>query len=200
MFSAEARLLFAPKRVYRQLADRLDEERHPRAWILVRRPLLWLFVVAAFISFITAGRWVWFHIVAAMAMWSFVPLYQLLFVTWIARLLKSDRPLHHLIDLFFAGQGAWYVFFLLISGLCIFSPEVWPTFQVLMSSGALIAVFLGTIVWSVLITYAFFRAGLGLTAGKAILGSGLFYLFFDGTIAAYYLLTGQLYPLLVGIE
>lgn len=200
MFSAEARLLFAPWRVYRELSSSLRDDPSPRAWILIRRPLLWLFVIAAFVSFTTSGRWIWFHLFATALMWSFVPLYQSVFIAWIARLLKSRRRIDEVVDLFFAGQAPWYLFLTVLAGVCIFAPDVWVAFQTLLFSGALIVVFVLTIVWSVLLTFAFFRSGLELSRGRAIAGCALFYLLFDGTIAAWYIATGQLWPLLFGVD
>jgi hypothetical protein len=199
MWSYEARLLFSPMRGYRDLAEEVRAEKVPRAWVLLRRPLLWLFVVASFVSFTSAGRWVWFHIFAAMLMWSFVPLYEGLFIAWIVRLLRSERPVSQVIDLFFAGQGPWLLFFMTVSAVCLFAPEVWPVFQFLLRVGALPAFLLAIAGWSVILTYAFFRSGLGMTRARSALGCAMFYVLFDGTIAGWYLATGQLYPLLFGV-
>jgi hypothetical protein len=199
IFSYEARLLTSPMKVYRELAAKLSEEKVSRAWLFVRRPLMWLFVVAAFVSFITAGRWVWFHIFGTALMWSFVPAYQILFVAWISRLLRSKRPMSQVVDMFFAGQTPWYLLFSIVSGICIFAPEVWPAFQWLLSSGVFAGLFLATIGWSLILTYAFFRSGLEMSRARSAVGCALFYLLFDGTVAAWYLATGQLYPLLFGV-
>lgn len=199
MLSHEARLLFSPIKVYRELSSQLAEEKVSRFVLLLRRPLLWLFVVGVFVSFITAGRWHALHVMSTMIMWSFVPAYQVLFIAWISRLLKCQRALSQVVDLFFAGQTPWYLFFSLISGICIFAPEVWPTFQWLLSTGVLAGLFLATIGWSVILTYAFFRSGLELSRARSAVGCALFYVLFDGTVAVWYLATGQLYPLIFGV-
>jgi hypothetical protein len=70
----------------------------------------------------------------------------------------------------------------------------------LLGNGILAGFIVVTIGWSVMLTYSFFRAGLQLSPGRSLIGSLLFYVLFDGSIAAWYALTGQLYPLIFGVS
>lgn len=196
-WSVDARLMVSPFRTYLELS-RVDAAHEHRAWLLVRRPLLWLFVIGALVSFSTSGRWVWFHVLSSLVMWAFVPLYQIFWMLLIVRVSRKSRPIAELVDLFFAGQGPWLLFFCVLSGICIFVPGVWPTFSWLMSNRILHAVLILTIAWSAILTFAFFRSALDMKPCGAFLATLAFYVTFDGTIIAYYVATDQLTPLLFG--
>jgi hypothetical protein len=194
VWSDEALLMVRPFAHYRALSA--VDAASSGVWLALRRPLLWLLIFGAFVSFTTAGRWVSVHVLAAGLQWIFVPLYQLVWLLAVVRLTGTKRPVAQLVDLFFAGQGPWLLFALAISGVCIFSPAVWPTFRWMMEHGVLIAIFLVAIAWSALLTFAFFRSALALSTRIAALATFAFYVGFDGTIVAWYLSTGQLYPIL----
>ena len=184
-----------PYLTYRELSAATIEERG--AWVLLRRPLLWLLVTASFVSFTTTGRWVWVHVSTALVAWSFVPAYQILLVGLIGRRAARGRPLEQVVDLFFMGQGPWLLFFLLIAAVCLFAPDAWATFGWLLDFGLLPVALLATLGWSGVLTWAFFRGALELDRGAAALAAGLFYAGFAASIVGWYTAAGQLLPLLL---
>jgi hypothetical protein len=196
VWSDEALLMVRPFARYRVLAA--EDEDKAALWIAIRRPLLWLLVIGAFVSFTTAGRWVLLHVLFASAMWAFVPLYQIAWLLPITRMAGSKLGASKTIDLFFAGQGPWLCFALALAAVCLFAPDVWPAFRWLLGSGVLFIAFGLTLVWSALITVAFFKSALALRTRLAILATFAFYVGFDGTIAAWYFATGQLVALIGG--
>jgi hypothetical protein len=188
--------MFGPFRVYRELASEQAEPGGP--WVGARRPLAWLAVLGGFVSLTAAGRLVWFHLLFGTLAWVFVPLLQ---IGWLALALAVvSRP--HLsarsIDLFYVGQAPWLLFLLGLAGVCLFAPEAWATFQWLLASQILAVALLAAAVWSVLLTFAFFRGALCLEPRRAWFGMSVYYLGFAATVATYYVVTGQLLPLVVG--
>ena len=59
------------------------------------------------------------------------------------------------------------LFFLALPAICLFSPDVYGTMTALLRTGALPLTLLATIAWGVMITWAFFREGLGLSRRRA---------------------------------
>jgi hypothetical protein len=196
VFSDEARVLVRPFATYRALASAPSED---GALVLAtRRPAVWLVVLGGFVSLTAAGRVVWFHQLFGMLAWSFVPVLQ---IAWLMIALRWASPAHvspRSIDLFFAGQAPWLLFLLLLAGVCIFSPHVWPAFQLLLATGALPALLLVAMVWSIVLSLAFFRAALDLDPIQCWKAMDAYYAGFSGTILLYYVMTGQLVPLIAG--
>src|SRR5207244_4068626 len=102
-------------------------------------------------------------------------IYESIFIIAITRMLRLKRPLSEVVDLFFAGQGPWLLFFIGIAGVCLFATNVWTALLTLLSTGVLPIYFLLTIAWSVWLTFAFFRGGLGFSPARAAIGCLLFY-------------------------
>ena len=90
------------------------------------------------------------------------------------------------------------MFYLVLSGVCLFSPDVYGTMTTLLRVGALPLFLLATIVWGMVVTWAFFREGLGVSRGRAALGAAVFYAIFVGVVVGYYCATNQIPPQVVG--
>lgn len=184
-----------PFRTYRELA--LDRP-PPTAWVLIHRPLWWLLFIASFVSLTAAGRLVLPHIVSAMIAWAFVPLFQIAWVGIVARRFAPRHALPSAVDLFYVGQGPWLLFLFFLAAVCLFVPDVWGAFQWLLGSGVLFIAGAVTALWSIVLTHAFFRSGLGVSRPRAFAATGAYYTAFASTIVLYYLATGQLLPLVFG--
>src|SRR6202012_4284608 len=135
---------------------------------VLRRALFFLFGPGSFVSLTAAGRLVAFHVFSTMAFWSFVPLVQAAVFVVALRLVRAPRrPPAHGLDLYFAGHGPWLMFFMLVAGVCLLAPDVYAAMTWLLRSYVLPGLMLVTIGWSGVLTYACFRAGLGLPRRRA---------------------------------
>jgi len=191
-WSDEVRLLRRPFAAYRDLAERHEDA---RAWhVALRGPLLWLTVVAGFVSLTSAGRLVWYHLLFPAVAWSFAPLFQALWVALVSRGAPRALPLGRRLDLYFRGQAPWYLWMLFIAGLCLFTPHARLAFEAL--TPVVVVTLLATFVASGLLTYAYFRAALGFSRWAATARTGAFYLLYGGGGVVYFLATDQLIPLL----
>jgi hypothetical protein len=191
-WSDEARLLVRPFRAYAGLAADGDER---PAQTLAARVLFFLFVCGAFVSLTTAGRLVAFHVASVMAFWAFIPAVQagaFLLALHVARATPASRS--RALALYFAGHGPWMLFFLLLAGVCLFAPDVRAAITWLLRSYVLVALLLGTIAWSGVLTYACFREGLALARGRAARATAVFYAAFSATIVGYYLAMNEIQP------
>ena len=182
-----------PFRAYQELAAGPDAARGA-----LTRPLLELFVIAAFVSFTTAGRLVAAQLFDTMVFWIFVPLLQAGSVLVAARAV-GVAPSRRVLALYFAGIGPFSLWVLAVSAMCLFAPDVAATFTALLSTGVLPLSLFATMVWGGYVTWAFFAAGLGLPRRRAALGTVAFYLVAYGGIVACFLLTNAIQPQLFGV-
>lgn len=195
LWSAEAALLVRPFTTYRALA----EHRGGRTWRdLGRGLLLEGALLGAFVSLTSAGRLVASHLVLTAVFWGFLPALQIGAVAVAVRVSAPRERLIPALSLYFEGLGPYYVFYLALSGICLFAPDVYGVFTALLRAGALPLYLLGTIAWGAVITWAFFRDGLSLPRGRAAIGAAIFYGIFVGVVVGWYLVNNVLQPQVVG--
>jgi hypothetical protein len=192
-WSDDAWVMVHPFRAYAAIAAAGDDR--PARTAAMRIAFL-LVVIGAFVSLSAAGRLASFHVASTMVFWSFVPAVQAAAFAGVVRLLEPPpRPsLASALALYFTGHGPWMLFFVALSGVCLFVPDVYKTMMWLLNRGILPGLLLGVIGWSGLLTYACFRAGLGWSRRRAGAGTALFYLGFSGVIVGYYLAMNQIQP------
>lgn len=194
-WSAEAALLVRPFKTYRALSAR----RHERTGRdLLRGVALEVTLLGAFVSLTSAGRIVLSHVVFTALFWGFLPLLQIIAVSLAVRVAAPRERVVPAASLYLEGLGPWYVFFLVLPAICVFSPDVYGTMTALLRAGALPLYLLATIGWGVTITWAFFREGLALPRGRAAIGAGVFYAIFVGVVVGYYLACNEIQPQIVG--
>lgn len=201
LWSAEAALLVRPFSTYRALAER----RRDRTWRdLARGLLLEGVMLGAFVSLTSAGRLVASHVVLTAVFWGFLPLLQVGAVAAAVRVARgAGAPRESVlpaVSLYFDGLGPYYLFYLALTGICLFAPDVYAVFTALMRVGAIPLYLLGTIVWGAVITWAFFREGLALPRARAAVGAAVFYAIFVGVVVGWYLATNQIQPQVVGTQ
>ena len=197
LWSAEAALLVRPFATYRALAGRRAE----RTWRDLGRGLvLEGALLGAFVSITSAGRLVASHLVFTAIFWGFLPLLQIGAVAAAVRAAAPRERLVPALSLYFEGLGPYYVFYLVLSGICLFSPDVYGVFTALLRAGALPLYLLGTIVWGGVITWAFFREGLALPRRRAGLGAAVFYAIFVGVVLGWYLAFNVIQPQVLGTQ
>ncbi len=195
LWSTEAKLLFKPFATYRELAQ-TRSTRGVRD--LVRALILQGVLLGVFVSLTSAGRLVVWHILFTAVFWGFLPAIQ---IGCVAAAVIATAPKERLLpaaSLYLDGLAPYYVFYLVLSGICLFAPNVYSTFTTLLNIGVIPLYLLGTIVWGMLVTWAFFREGLGLTRSKTLIASALFYGLFVAIILSYYLALNQIQPQVVG--
>jgi len=126
--------------------------------------------------------------------WAFLPMWQSLWTLVLSRRAPNPLPAHRRLDLYFKGYGPWYAFILLWSGLCLFAPH---TRALVMGSFLVLGlIHLVLFSWSVLTTWALYRAAFGFSRWGASWRTLVFYLSVLASILLYYLLAGQLWPLM----
>lgn len=193
-WSDDARVMVRPFRAYAALAAAPDE--HP-ARTAVGRAALILLVIGAFVSLTTAGRLVAFHVASTMLFWSFVPIVQAaVFAAALALAApRAKRPrLAPALALYFTGHGPWMILFWLVAGVCILAPDVYGAMMWLVRGGPMLALLVGTIAWSGVITFACFRSGVGLSRRRAGAATAIFYAGFTAVIVGYYLAMNEIQP------
>ncbi|MCA9519537.1 MAG: hypothetical protein KC609_01125 [Myxococcales bacterium] len=194
--SDEARILFRPYRGYQQVAgEPIDVA--PTV-LALRRPLMTLLAIGWFVSMTAAGRLVAWHLGFAAFFWGFLPVYQMIVLTALFAFFPSPYALSwsRRVDLYFSGNGAWYLFMSALVAVCLFAPNVYTAMSALLRYGVLPGALLCAFIWSIVVSHAFFRRGCGLSRGRAALATLLNYLLWPGLIVGYYLLTNQLQPLM----
>jgi hypothetical protein len=179
-----------PFRAYAALAAAPDDR---PATTAAARAALFLFVCGGFVSLVTAGRLVAFHVVSTMAFWSFIPAVQA-GAFLVALRLAGGRPGWGALSMYFAGHGPWMVVFVALAGMCLFAPDPYEAFMALVRSGALLGVLVAVIAWSGVLTYACYRAGQGLSRRRAGAATAVFYAGFAAVIVGYYLVMNEIQP------
>lgn len=193
-WSDDARVMARPFRAYTAIAAAGDEQ--PGRTLGAHVGLV-LLVLAGFVSITAAGRLVAFHVVSTMVFWSFVPAVQAAVFIAVLRIVgpRDDRPaLVPALSLYFTGHGPWLVFLTLVAGVCLFAPDVYVTVMWMLGHGVLPLAMLATIAWSMVLTFACFRAGLGFGRARAGAATALFYAGFTIAIVSYYLAMNQIQP------
>lgn len=191
--SLELRAMIRPFVTHRALAH----AQPPPGWgTLLRRPLLCLLMLGAFVSFTAAGRLVAVHLLSTLVFWAFAPAAQGLAAVVATRALapRRLRP-SQAVDLVLAGNGPWYLLLLFVSGVVLFAPDVLAAAEALVRSRALVALFAGVAAWGALLTWACFRHGLALPRWRAAAATALYYACFFGVLVSWLLAAVQLQPL-----
>ena len=196
-FSEVARATVRPMRTYAALGARGPQNGDARAALY--GALFTLFVVSAFVSWTAAGRLVVSHLVWTVVFWSFLPLVQLGALAFALRIVARDRSLAFAARLYFAGHGPWIAFMLAVSGVCLFTRDVYAVMMRLLTLGILPGALLLSFVWGGVLTWATFRRGLALARGPATAATALYYFAFVSAIVGYYYATDQIRPQFFGV-
>jgi hypothetical protein len=190
-WSDQARVLVRPFRTYAELGA---EDEAPRPAIYARLFVL-MVVLGAFVSFTAAGRLVPLHVVSPSIAWAYVPLLQLAATALVRRRFVRQQSVARIYALYLAGHGGWMLLLLAIASVCLFAPDAPAALLWLLRTGIIPLAVLANFVWGIVITFALFRRGLGLTRGTAHAATALFYSIYAGSIASWFLVTGQLHTL-----
>ena len=190
LFSDEARAMIRPHRTYAALgaSDEWDGR------MLAAKIAMLQLALGGWVSLTTAGRLVAAHVAMTALFWAFVPFWQVVGVLVALRVVAPKTPRVRALCLYFVGHGPWLGLLLVISGVCIFAPNVYAAMMTLLTSGALPGALLVAFAWGGVLTWALFRSGLSLSRGRAAAATAIFYLVFIGAIVGYYFVTDQILP------
>lgn len=154
--------------------------------------------MGTYVSLTTSGRLSARHLGFTFLAWWFVPAIQLWALAissrWVAR---STWPAPRLIDLYYRGQAPWLLYLAGFGALAVMTPSPLTQVRSPVFLGSVVLLTLAIVAWGVFLTYAFFRSGLELGRPRALGATATYYLALVGTIVGYYLVAGQLWPLLV---
>lgn len=125
-----------------------------RAVLLLRRPLLFVFVIGCGVAAMAAGRFTPRLIVDGAASFAFVPLFHILALRVTFRPGARSQPsFARAVDLFFAGSGPWLVSFVVVTAIVAVVPprRIGPWLLPILGSALI------PLVWSLWIDFHFFR-------------------------------------------
>jgi hypothetical protein len=129
-----------------------------RRWLLVRRPLLLVFVLGCGVSLIASGRLSPRLILDGAISFAFVPVVEAAAFAVAYRLGSRRLPLARAMDLLFATNAPWLLMLVALAALTVFQPQRHvATWSIPPRLWILIAAAVVTIVWSAYLDFAFFH-------------------------------------------
>lgn len=185
MLALPFRLMAGPFRGYRELAANGET---PSIALGAGRFLL---VLGALVSVSATGRFAPAEALLAMVSFAWLPLVHVLSIAFTTRIFAPAFGWRRAFAFYLQGIGPWLLLLLFFTGAVLFAPH--PERPSLVLWIPLVPV---AAVWSVLLSYAMFRAGLGLARGRAALATLLFWIANLALILGYFLAVGQLWPIL----
>lgn len=193
-WSPEVRVLVRPHRTFAALSASPPEVRP--ATLLLRRPLSFLLIGAAFVSLSSAGRLVLGHLFWSTLSLAFVVLLQVAALALALAITARRRLGAREVDLYFVARAPWAFLLVALSvWLTLVRDEPISIFGLFLG-GVMPFVLLGVTLWSTFLDYAFFRAALGLGRARAALATLVVFIGYFGLGSLWYVVTDQLGPLL----
>ena len=156
-----------------------------------------LVVLAAFVSFTSAGRLTILDILWTIVFWSFAPVLQALAALLAGKILAKQTPSLLVVTAMIIGNGPWLILLSIISAMCIVIPSPGPAFLWMLRVGLLPALLLATAFTGVFLTYKAFRYIADLSAAKTVAATGVYYMAYVGLILSWYLSLYELQPLVM---
>lgn len=150
-----------------------------------------LFVIGAFVAYTAAGRLDPRDVASGAASFSYVPLVQTIALALALRAVAPGQSLRRALALYLAGHGPWLLLFCGVTGACIFARTPGMTLRTIG-----LPVLVATWAWGMVVTVAFFRAGLGLTRARTAIATAILQAVTLACVLGYFLVAGQLLPIL----
>jgi hypothetical protein len=182
-------VILRPGLTYAELA------RQPGRGSFLLRPVSFALLIGLAIAISASGRPTLRLVIGSAVAWSFVPALHAAAVALVTFTLARGRLRPgRAVDLYFMGLLPWSAWLLGIAALASFTPPardaaVWST--VLFTAPVLF-------IWARIVTFAFFRRALGLSRRRSLAAVALAVAIVWGAILAFFLLSGQLGPRIVG--
>lgn len=163
--SVEARVLLGPVSAFRDLA----QNQRGGGWVLVRRPLLLVFVLGCGVSLLASGRVSARLIADGAVSFAFVPLFEIGALAAVCRRGPRRIPFAHAVDLFFTGNAPWLAWLLAVAALaCVLTPVQLPRWTTPPRLWLVLGPLVPVIAWSAYIDFRFFREVLQRPARRAV--------------------------------
>ncbi len=150
-----------------------------------------LLVLGTLVAITSTSRLSPLELVTSVPSFAYVLVVQLAGIAAVVRALAPEKRVLHVYGLYLAGHGPWLAALLGVCAVYIFATD--PA-RVLLTTAPFVA--LVTAGWGGVLTYACFRRVVGLTRRRAWAGLGLFYLVMTTCVLAYFVVAGQLLPIL----
>lgn len=184
--SETAHLLVSPFRTYERLraGEAAPSVASGAAKLLV--------VVGTLVAVTSTGRLAPFELLTAIPSFAYILAIQAVGVAVVAKLFAAPGEVRFrdAYALYLAGHGPWLLALVAICAGCMLvdtQPLAFAPWLVL-----------GAALWGGLLTYACFRVGLRLTRGRTWAAMGAFYLVLTACVLGYFVVAGQLLPILPG--
>ncbi len=194
VLSDEIRVMLRPVATYRHMAG---ETAGGGFRLLLNRPLFFLLMVAATVSFTTSGQLIAPLVLGSAIVWSFAPVLQILVVSGFVSVVARDRlNIFRAVDLFFAGFWPWLFWMLCVAGGCLLIPLEQVELSPVRIEWVMVG-FLGAFIWSSVTCYGFYRGALKLSALRAALVALLHIGLVWGITISYFLIIEVIEPYLL---
>ena len=201
VWSPELATLVRPYRTFATLGAGAEPPASP-LMSLVRRPLLLMVVLAAFVSFTAAGRLVAGHVGWSIVGWAFLPFLQILGLALTLVIVKppdfSWRAFPRLVDLAYLTRAPWLVFLVALTFVLVLWGDPGASFFSIFLGGPVPIAIIVALVWSRVLEHAFWRSALGLGCWRAVLAVIVGDLVVFGPGILWYFATDQLHFLMEG--
>jgi len=102
--SPEVAVMLTPAQAYQTL---VGQPAGSGIWLVLRRPLLFIWIFGCAVSLLTSGRLTARLVVPGAMYWSFVPLLEIAALAAVCRRQRRKISLALAVDLFFTGFGPW---------------------------------------------------------------------------------------------
>ncbi|MBX3225923.1 MAG: hypothetical protein KIT84_29895 [Labilithrix sp.] len=185
MWALPLLLMTRPFRGYRALAE------EPAQASLPLGAGRFLLVMGAMVSVSATGRFAPAELVLAMVSFAWLPLVHAISLALVVRVFARAAPWRRALAFYLEGVGPWLLLFLFFTGTVLFAPH--PERPAFLFFGPML---LGAAIWSMVLSYAMFRAGLGLARRAAAFANVTFWVTNHVLILGYFLAVGQLWPIL----
>lgn len=193
-WSPEVRVLVRPRRTFAALAASPPDVRP--LTLALRRPLSFLLIGAAFVSFSSAGRLVLGHLLWSTLSLAFVVLLHLAVLALAVAITSRRRLGARDVDLFFVARAPWMFLLVALSVWLVLVRDGPISIFGLFLGGVMPFALLAVTLWSTFLDYVFFRAALSQARGRAALATLIVFVGYFGLGSLWYVVTDQLGPLL----
>jgi hypothetical protein len=185
----DVRVMLHPAIVYAELA------REPGRSSFLQRAFSFALLIGLVMAISASGRPTLRLVLGSGVAWSFIPALHVVSVALVMLTLARGRlPLVRALDLYFMGLLPWSLWLLSIAALASFTP---PQREAQLWTIVLLTVPV-PVVWARIVTFAFFRRALGLSRTRSVASVVLNVAIVWGSILGFFVLSGQLWPRIVG--
>jgi hypothetical protein len=166
VWSLDARLMVRPGSTFRSIATHAASASDDRrVWTACRRPMFLTLVLASIVSLLASGTLTLRLAASASVYWASIPIVEALALAIVIGRRSNRLSMSRVLDLFFAGHGAWTLLLLAIATSLVFLP---PDAGWTLLLRLWVWVMLAVIAWSAYVDACFFRSIFGSSRRTAL--------------------------------